>query len=82
MPGYTGKSINVNLTKREIEVFDTPAEICDDYLGGRGIGVALMGNRITHEYDSPNMPLIFSTGPLVGTAAPTSGILRPPEAVS
>ena len=73
MPGYTGKSINVNLTERKIEVFDTPAEICDDYLGGRGIGVALMGNRITHEYDYPDMPLIFATGPLVGTAAPTSG---------
>ncbi len=52
---------------------DTPGDLCDGYLGGRGLGVALMGDRITHSYDSPLMPLIFATGPLVGTAAPTSG---------
>jgi aldehyde:ferredoxin oxidoreductase len=33
----------------------------------------MIADRITHSYDSPEMPLIFATGPLVGTAAPTSG---------
>ncbi len=35
--------------------------------------MGLMGDRITQSYASPLMPLIFATGPLVGTAAPTSG---------
>ncbi len=73
MFGYTGKSIRINLSSSTIEIFETPVELCRDYLGGRGMGVALMGDRIRHDYDSPEMPLIFATGPLVGTAAPTSG---------
>jgi aldehyde:ferredoxin oxidoreductase len=73
MSGYTGKSIRVNLSDASIEIFETADELYDDYLGGRGIGVALIGGRIKYEYDSPDIPLIFATGPLVGTAAPTSG---------
>jgi aldehyde:ferredoxin oxidoreductase len=73
MSGYTGKSIRINLTERKVEIFDTPEDLCSQYLGGRGIGVAMIADRITHSYDSPEMPLIFATGPLVGTAAPTSG---------
>ena len=73
MSGYTLKSIRVDLNSRKIDMFDTSEELCANYLGGRGVGVALLGDRITHEYDSSDMPLIFSTGPLVGTAAPTSG---------
>jgi aldehyde:ferredoxin oxidoreductase len=73
MSGYTGKSIRVDLTNKEVCIFDTPEELCSQYLGGRGIGVAMIADRITYSYDSPEMPLIFATGPLVGTAAPTSG---------
>jgi len=67
------KSIRIDLVSKEINLFDTPEQLSADYLGGRGIGVALLGDRITYEYDSSEMPLIFSTGPLVGTVAPTSG---------
>jgi len=73
MSGYTGKSIRINLTERKVEIFDTSEDLCSQYLGGRGIGAAIIADRITHSYDSPEMPLIFATGPLVGTAAPTSG---------
>jgi aldehyde:ferredoxin oxidoreductase len=73
MPGYAGKCLKVNLTTREIFIYKTPEDLCDQYLGGRGIGVSLINDRITYNYDSPEMPLIFATGPLVGTAAPTSG---------
>lgn len=71
--GYKGKSIRVDLTKKEVEIFDTPLHLCEQYIGGRGIGVALIKDRIKNDYDSLEMPLIFATGPLVGTAAPTSG---------
>jgi len=73
MFGYTGKSLRIDLSAGRSRIIDTPVDLCDDYLGGRGLGVALMGDGITQSYDSPLMPLIFATGPLVGTAAPTSG---------
>lgn len=73
MFGYTGKSININLTIKEILIYKTPEELCNEYLGGRGMGVAMIADKITNNYDSPEMPLIFATGPIVGTAAPTSG---------
>jgi aldehyde:ferredoxin oxidoreductase len=71
--GYTGKSVRIDLTNKKIEVVNTDDELCMNYLGGRGMGVALISDRIKNEYDSPHMPLIFATGPLVATAAPTSG---------
>lgn len=73
MFGYTGKSLHVNLTTRKISVYDTPPALRDEFLGGRGMGVAMISDRITQAWDSPEMPLIFATGPLVGTATPTSG---------
>lgn len=73
MHGYSGKSIRVDLTNKEINVFKTPEELCQEFIGGRGFGVKLISDRITSNYDSPEMPLIFATGPLVATAAPTSG---------
>lgn len=73
MRGYSGKAIKVNLSNGDIEVFQTPQELCYEFLGGRGLGVKLVSDRIRNEYDSPDMPLIFATGPLVGTIAPTSG---------
>ncbi|MCI0469920.1 MAG: aldehyde ferredoxin oxidoreductase family protein [Nitrospirae bacterium] len=73
MFGYTGKSLKIDLSTREIIIGDTDKTLCSEYLGGRGIGVAMIANRISHSYDSPDMPLIIATGPLVGTTAPTSG---------
>jgi aldehyde:ferredoxin oxidoreductase len=73
MSGYIGKSARIDLSKGSVEVFDTPVDLREDYLGGRGMGVAMMRDRASEEWDSPIMPLIFATGPLVGTAAPTSG---------
>lgn len=73
MYGYSGRSIRVNLTNKEINVFKTPEELCQEFIGGRGFGVKLISDRITNSYDSPEMPIIFATGPLVATAAPTSG---------
>jgi len=75
MQGYTGRSIRVDLSLKKAEIFSTPEELCARYIGGRGMGVALLEDHATLAWDSPDMPLIFATGPLVGTAAPTSGRL-------
>ncbi len=73
MYGYAGKGLRIDLTSKKIEVFPTPLDLCEQYLGGRGLGVKLLEDKITYEFDSPEMSLIFSTGPLVGTSSPTSG---------
>ena len=73
MSGYTGKAIRVDLTKKDISIYRVPQELYDEFLGGRGIGVAMVSDYITSDYDSPDMPLIFATGPLVGTPSITSG---------
>ncbi len=73
MSGYTGKSASIDLTTQKISIFETPDDLRTKYLGGRGIGVAMAGDRTAEEYNAPSMPLIFSAGPLVGTSAPTSG---------
>ncbi len=73
MYGYKGRSVRIDLTNNEISVFNTPEWLCNEYIGGRGFGVALIGEKIKEEYNSPEMPLIFATGPLVGTPSPTSG---------
>ncbi|MFO0753436.1 MAG: aldehyde ferredoxin oxidoreductase family protein [Thermodesulfovibrionales bacterium] len=73
MAGYAGKSIRVDLGTGEIVAYPTPQELREQFIGGRGFGMAMIAERITRSYDDPEMPLIFATGPLVGTAAPTSG---------
>lgn len=71
--GYTGTCLTVDLTARKIVIGETPEHLIRDYLGGRGMGVAMVAPHIGREFDHREMPLIFATGPLVGTAAPTSG---------
>jgi aldehyde:ferredoxin oxidoreductase len=73
MSGYTSKCLRVDLSTRKTEIISTPSGLIEKFIGGRGLGVALIGSRIRNEFNSPEMPLIFASGPLVGTAAPTSG---------
>lgn len=73
MSGYTGKGIRVDLTKKEASVYSIPRRLYDEFLGGRGIGVGMIADCITFDYNSSEMPLIFATGPLTGTPAITSG---------
>jgi aldehyde:ferredoxin oxidoreductase len=73
MHGYTAKSLKIDLSAGTSEIFDTPQPLAEKFIGGRGMGVARIGKRITEGADSPGMPLIFATGPLVATEAPTSG---------
>lgn len=73
MSGYTGKGIRVDLRKKEISVYGISSKLYEEFLGGRGIGVAIAADHMKSDYNSPEMPLIFATGPLVGTPAITSG---------
>ncbi len=73
MFGYTGRSLRIDLSTRSADVIDTPSALMQRFVGGRGAGVALLGRRAALRCDDPAMPLIFATGPLVATEAPTSG---------
>ncbi|MCX8030647.1 MAG: aldehyde ferredoxin oxidoreductase family protein [Thermodesulfovibrionales bacterium] len=73
MRGYTGKGLVINLSKSEIFMQKISSDQYEQFIGGRGIGVSLMSDYIKYEYDSPEIPIIFATGPLTATAAITSG---------
>jgi aldehyde:ferredoxin oxidoreductase len=75
MFGWTGKILEIDLARGTARREEIPREFLESYLGGRGLGVRLM--RGFHRLDplDPEMPLIFATGPLCGTAAPTAARL-------
>lgn len=73
MYGYASKSLRIDLSTKKSEIVATPVHLVEQFIGGRGVGVALIGRRITLAHDAPDMPLIFASGPLVATDAPTSG---------
>ena len=68
--------LRVNLTTGKIRKEAIPRETVDQLVGGRGVGTKLLLDNIKDPgidaYD-PGNPLIFATGPLTGTYAPTGG---------
>lgn len=74
MYGWIGNILEVDLSDGRISVEPTEKYV-DDYLGGRGIGVRLVYDKYVPGTDAldPGNPLLFNTGPLTGTAMPSSG---------
>jgi aldehyde:ferredoxin oxidoreductase len=62
----------VDLSARRTRSESIDEETLRTWLGGRGLGVYLMKDFISLDPFDERMPLIFSVGPLCGTAAPTS----------
>lgn len=75
MHAWTGNILKVDLTSGTIRRERIPDDLLHAYLGGRGLGVRLMRDYHRLPVDSPELPLIFTVGPLCGTAAPTSARL-------
>ena len=75
MFGYMGKILRVNLTSGEIKVEELKEEDAKEFIGGRGLASKFLLEEIDPKVDpfSPENKLIFATGPLTGTAAPTGG---------
>ena len=73
MHGWMGKFLRVNLTKSKITIEDLDSKIAKDFIGGRGLGVKYLYDEIDPKVDplSPDNKLLFVTGPLTGTGAPT-----------
>ncbi|MBK5274315.1 MAG: aldehyde ferredoxin oxidoreductase family protein [Desulfuromonadales bacterium] len=75
MNGWTGRILRVDLTTATARHDVIPRQWLEEYLGGRGLGVRLMRDCFRLDHFDPAMPLIFSVGPLCGTAAPTAARL-------
>ncbi len=75
MHGWTGKTITIDLTDGRLAETGTDPGILRSFIGGRGLGVKLYYDLAGPDIDPlcPENILIFTTGPLTGTAAPMSG---------
>jgi aldehyde:ferredoxin oxidoreductase len=67
--------LTIDLSTNQIGSFSIPPEWEKDYLGGASLAARLLYESLTVELDplSPEAPLLYITGPLTGTAAPTVG---------
>jgi aldehyde:ferredoxin oxidoreductase len=75
--GWTGKLLRVDLTRREWSIEKTD-DLAKRFIGGIGFGYKILWDEITPKVNAfdPENKLIFATGPLTGTLAPTSGRLE------
>lgn len=73
--GYTGRLLFVDLTERIYRVEPLDADVARAFIGGRGLGARLLWELAPDGTDpfAAEAPLIFATGPLTGSKAPTSG---------
>lgn len=75
MYGWAGKLLEVDLSAERIKEVELDEKLSRTVIGGRGLGVKLLYERVGPEvgpFDPDNL-LVFATGPLTGTLAPTSG---------
>lgn len=72
MYGYHGKFLNVDLTTGEITDMPLTEQMVREYLGGCGLSARLIYNSVKTDLDplSADNPLVFATGPYVGTPIP------------
>lgn len=73
MFGWSGQILHIDLTKKKV-VKEQTAPHAKEFIGGRGINIELLYKGIKPGIDplSPENILILGTGPLTGTAAPSS----------
>ena len=70
---YMGRLLMVDLSRRRIARVAVPQWMKDDYIGGKGFGARLLTDLCPTAADpmGPDNPLMFLTGPLSATAAPS-----------
>ena len=75
MNAYTGKLLIVNLTTGKIHAEPLNEKYAAQYIGGTGLAARYLYDAIDAHTDplGPDNPLIFMTGPLDATAAPSCG---------
>jgi aldehyde:ferredoxin oxidoreductase len=73
--GYTGKILDVDLTSATVSEAELDRSLAEDYMGGKGFGAKILYDQLPPRCDplSADNILVFATGPLTGTFAPSSG---------
>ncbi len=72
MHGYHGRLLEVDLSTGRLRDLLLKEELCRNFIGGAGLGSALLNERISRKLDplAPESPLIMATGPLTGSPLP------------
>jgi len=76
MYAFAGRILHVDLTTAKAWQEELPLELGRKFLGGRGINAKLLWDILKEpgiDALSPQNPLIFGNGTLLGTSAPSSG---------
>ncbi len=75
MYGWIGTILRVNLTDGSIKKEALDPELARKYIGARGLGSRILCDEINPKIDplSADNKLIFASGPLSGTNAPSAG---------
>jgi aldehyde:ferredoxin oxidoreductase len=75
MYGWTGVILRVNLSTGEIKREPTNLESAKLFIGARGLAAKLLTDEVSPDTDAlgPENKLIFASGPLTGTFAPSMG---------
>ncbi|MGI5836871.1 MAG: aldehyde ferredoxin oxidoreductase family protein [Chloroflexota bacterium] len=75
MHGWMGKILFVDLATGNSRVEPLDEELAESYLGGRGLGIRYLFDRVPGRAEplGPENILVFAAGPLTGTPAPTAG---------
>jgi aldehyde:ferredoxin oxidoreductase len=73
MNGWHGRILRINLNDERISVEDVDPQVAVDFIGGRGWAIRYLYDEMDPSIDplSPENILIFATGPLTATPAPT-----------
>ncbi|MFW9910656.1 MAG: aldehyde ferredoxin oxidoreductase family protein [Candidatus Thorarchaeota archaeon] len=73
--GWNGRIIWIDLTLKTSRIEKLPADIYEDFIGGKGLGAYLLYHELEPGIDpfDPKNILFFLTGPLQGLPAPNVG---------
>ncbi len=75
MKGYMGKLLVVDLSSEEVKEEPLDSQWARQFIGGSGLAARYLYDLLSQETEplGPENPLLFMTGPLVGTRAPSCG---------
>lgn len=73
MQTLSGKILEIDLSEKRFKTFIPDPDILIKFVGGRGLAGYFLKEHITLNWDDPDMPILFFTGPLANTPSPFSG---------
>ena len=69
---YQNKYLEIDLGTGTVRTGEPDISLFEKFIGGKGLGLALLSKHKIVEPFDPDNPLIFLTGPLTGTSMTTS----------